>query len=144
MFHTMERIKEGQNPLIGPVYFNESYADPRGFIKMPFGWKNAPNVYHNGADKNCVIWLYPYRSYDLVGKLKYWTKHRKNRKNRLSDLTHDDIVNDDASLVAKVMDATARPKVIRDVAAEFANKILGVRIAIAKIQFFKDRIFLKN
>ena len=37
-------------------------------------------------------------------------------------------MTDDAHLVAKMMDATSRPKVIRDVASEFVNEILGVRL----------------
>ena len=126
LFYTTKNGLKWNTLLLAPVYFNDSFADPRGFIKMPYGWKTVPNVYRGGADKQCVVWLYPYRSYDLVGKLKYWTKHRKNRKGRPADLTADDIINDDASLVAKVLDSTSRPKVIRDVAAEFTNKILGV------------------
>ena len=110
---------------------------------MPFGWKVVPNVYRSGADKKCVVWLYPYRSYDIVGKLKYWTKHRKNRKDRLSDLTKIDLINDDASLVAKIMDATARPKVIRDVAAEFTNKILGVSYFYTALTETLEKIFWK-
>ena len=28
MFSTLDRIKDGMNPLIAPAYFNESFADP--------------------------------------------------------------------------------------------------------------------
>lgn len=119
---------------------------------MPYGWKNVKNVYRDGEDKKCVVWLYPYRSYDIVGKLKYWTKHTKhsvglfnteliifknfnqkykqkitpNRKTKISEITLEDLLTDDASLTAKMMESTARPKVIREVAAEFTNKVLGV------------------
>ena len=57
---------------------------------MPFG-KNVKNVYKGGEDAKCAVWLYPYRSYDLVGRLKHWTKHRKNRKDRISDINMQDI-----------------------------------------------------
>ena len=92
---------------------------------MPYDREHVRNVYSGGADAKCVVWLYPYRSYDLVGRLKHWTKHRKNRKNRIADIDINDMADDDASLVAKIMDATSRPKVIREVAAEFTNKVLG-------------------
>ena len=93
---------------------------------MPYDTEHVQNVYSGGADAKCVVWLYPYRSYDLVGRLKHWTKHRKNRKTRITDIDVNDMADDDASLVAKIMDATSRPKVIREVAAEFTNKVLGV------------------
>ena len=75
IFRDRKRMKPGENPLLAPVFFNKEYADIRGFIKMPFNSTNVKKVYKDGENKECVIWLYPYRSYDLVGRLKHFTRH---------------------------------------------------------------------
>ena len=37
MFKTLDRIKDGDNPLIAPAYFNDSFADPRSVQKFLLG-----------------------------------------------------------------------------------------------------------
>ena len=75
IFRDRKRLKSGENPLIAPIYFNKTYADVRGFIKMPFNNAKIRDVYYGAKDKKCAIWLYPYRSYDIVGRLKHFTRH---------------------------------------------------------------------
>lgn len=72
------------------------------------------------------MWLNPYRSIDLVGKLKYWSNHRKNRASNTHSASREQILSDDATLAAKVLNSTPRPGAIREVVAEFTNKIIGV------------------
>lgn len=31
-----QRFETGENPFYAPIYFNETWSDPRGFINMPF------------------------------------------------------------------------------------------------------------
>ena len=104
------------------MFFNPHYADTRGFIKMPFNTTNARKVYKDGEDKKCVIWLYPYRSYDLVGRLKHLTRHYEKapkHENARTLLSNDDL------LVANVLKGTPRPKNVQNIVNEFTNEILG-------------------
>ena len=121
-----ENFKTGENPFYAPIYFNETWSDPRGFINMPFMAKKAPDVYYGGRNAPCAMWFNPYRSIDLVGKLKYWSKHRRNRASNVHSATSEQLLTDDATLAAKVLESTPRPGAIREVAAEFTNKIIGV------------------
>ena len=52
-------------------------------------------MYKDGEDKKCVIWLYPYRSYDLVGRLKHLTRHydkAPKHENAKTLLSNDDLL----------------------------------------------------
>ena len=62
---------------------------------MPFNSTNVKKVYKDGEDKKCVIWLYPYRSYDLVGRLKHLTRHydkAPKHENAKTLLSNDDLL----------------------------------------------------
>ena len=97
----MFRIAKGESPFLSPVFYNEHYSDARGFIHMPFDAGNVSKVYEKGKNAKCVIWLFPYRTYDLVGKLKYWTKHQRGRE-QIQNIGFTEMIRDDPSLVAKI------------------------------------------
>ena len=104
MFRDRGRFAPGTNPLLAPTFFNKHYADVRGFIKVPFNDTTLRNVYKDGEDKKCVIWLYPYRSYDLVGRLKHYTRHPQ----KLGRISGPELVKNNDLLVVNVMHSTPR------------------------------------
>ena len=79
-------------------------------------------MYKDGEDKECVIWLYPYRSYDLVGRLKHFTRHFDKAPKKEDAET---LLSNDDALVVNVLKSTPRPANIQGLVNEFTNEVLG-------------------